>query len=187
VAALTIRLSMAYKPGKFDEETITHCGFTHDIGKTRIPISILNKPGKLTEEERRIMETHPIMGYLLLNYYLKKDRVICALAGLDHHERLDGSGYPKGIKKIDKYAQLISVVDVLDALMTERPYRSKTFSLRAALDYLLSEADRHKFDKNVVYTLISLARKDAPDPRHIKISREFREELPEEMTHEKYT
>ncbi|MDD5427693.1 MAG: HD domain-containing protein [Candidatus Omnitrophica bacterium] len=186
VAALTIRLSLAYKPGKFDKDTITHCGFTHDIGKTRIPISILNKPGKLTSEERMIMETHPVMGYLLLNYYLKKDRVICSIAGLDHHERLDGSGYPKGIKKIDKYSQLISVVDVLDALMTKRPYRGKSFSLRASLDYLLFESDRKRFDRDIVVTLICLARKEKTDPRHIKISREFREELPEEMTHEKY-
>jgi len=186
VAAFAIKLSLAYKPTRYDKQMITHCGFTHDIGKTRVPISILNKPARLTEKERRIMETHPAMGYLMLNYYLKKDRVICALASLDHHERLDGSGYPKGIKKIDKYTQLISVVDVMDALMTPRPYREKAFSLRASLDYLLKEADAGRFDMNIVLSLISLARKEKPDIRTMKISREIREDLPEELSHDKY-
>lgn len=179
VAALAIRLSLAYKPNIYDRMTTARCGFTHDIGKTRIPISILNKHGKLTEKERAIIETHPIMGYLLLSYYLKKDRDICSLANLDHHERLDGSGYPKGVMRIGKYAQLISVVDVLDALMTKRPYRKKAYTLRASLDYLLKQAYMKKIDAKIVLSLISLARKEKPDLQHIKISKEVREELPD--------
>lgn len=186
VAAFAIKLSLLHKPNGYNKQMIAHCGFTHDIGKTRIPISILNKPARLTKEERMIIETHPVMGYLILNYYLKKDRVICALASLDHHERLDGSGYPKGIKKINKYTKLISVVDVMDALMTSRPYRGKAFSLRASLDYLLKEADAGKFDLSTVLSLISLARKEKPDIRTMKVSREAREELPEELSHDKY-
>ena len=186
VAAFAIKLSLAYKPKGYDKQMIAHCGFTHDIGKTRIPIPILNKPARLTKEERRVIETHPVIGYLMLNYYLKKDRVICALASLDHHERLDGSGYPKGIKKINKYTKLISVVDVMDALMTPRPYREKAFSLRASLDYLLKEAYAGRFDINTVLSLISLARKKKPDIRTMKVSKETREELPEELTYDKY-
>ncbi|MFA5145876.1 MAG: HD domain-containing phosphohydrolase [Candidatus Omnitrophota bacterium] len=186
VAAFVIKLSRTYRPRIFDEEIISHCGFTHDIGKTRVPISILNKKEALTREERAVIETHPTMGYLLLNYYLKKDRVECALASLDHHERMDGSGYPCGIKRLSKYTQLISPVDVMDALMTSRPYRNKVFSLRATLDYLLREAVMKRLNKDVILTLISYARKDKPDIKKMKISAETRERLPEAMTHDKY-
>lgn len=186
VAAFTIKLSLTYPKGYYSREITSHCGFTHDIGKTRVPISILNKKEKLTENERHIIETHPLMGYLLLNYYLKSDRVECSLASLDHHERLDGSGYPKGIKSINKYTQLISPVDVMDALLAKRPYRAKSFSLRATLDYLLKEASEKKLNKEVVLKLISFARKAKPDIRSMKVSSEIREKLPEEMTHDKY-
>lgn len=186
IAAFAIKLSLLYKSKNYNDEIISHCGFTHDIGKTRIPVSILNKEKKLTKEERRVIETHPITGYLLLNYYLKSDRRDCALASLDHHERLDGSGYPNGIKRMNKYTQLISPIDVMDALMTKRPYRKKVFSLRAALDYLLKEADANKLNKDIVLTLISLARKERPDIHTMKISRELREEPPEELTYDKY-
>ncbi len=186
VAAFAIKLSLAYKPRSFKKEIVSHCGFTHDIGKTRVPISILNKAGRLTEKERRIIETHPAMGYLLLNYYLKKDRVECSLASLDHHERLDGSGYPNGIKKLGKYTQLISPIDVLDALMTKRPYRNKAFSLRPTLDYLIKEANSGKLNRHVVLTLISFARHDKPNIRSMKLSVKARGPLPEELTHDKY-
>lgn len=186
VAAFSIKLALAHSPKKYNRDIVSHCGFTHDIGKTRIPIAVLNKSGKLTSEERKIIETHPTMGYLLLNYYLKSDRVDCALASLDHHERPDGSGYPKGIKRIGKYTQLISCVDVMDALMSVRPYREKAFSLRATLDYLLKEADAKRLNKDIVFTLISYARKDKPDISAMKVAREAREPLPEELTHDKY-
>ncbi|MBI4974547.1 MAG: HD domain-containing protein [Candidatus Omnitrophica bacterium] len=186
IAAFAIKLGLLYDSKKYNREIVSHCGFTHDIGKTRIPISILNKEKKLTKEERFIIETHPITGYLLLNYYLKRDRRDCSLASLDHHERLDGSGYPKGIKRINRYTQLISPIDVLDALMTKRPYRKQAYSLRASLDYLLKEADSHRLSKNIVLTLVSLARKEKPDIRTMKISRKLRERLPEELTYEKY-
>ncbi|MCM8761570.1 MAG: HD domain-containing protein, partial [Candidatus Omnitrophica bacterium] len=71
VAAFTIKLSITYHPKEYDKEIIAHCGFTHDIGKTRIPTEILNKKERLTALERAIIETHPTIGYLLLNYYLK--------------------------------------------------------------------------------------------------------------------
>ncbi len=186
VAAFTIKLSCMYKPKSYAKELVSHCGFTHDIGKTRIPIAILNKKEKLTAFERAVIETHPTMGYLLLNYYLKSDRTECSLASLDHHERLDGSGYPNGIKKLSKYTQLISPIDVMDALMTKRPYRQKAFSLRASLDYLLKEVRLGRLNKDVVLILISYARKDKTPMRSIKISVEEREKLPEELTHDKY-
>lgn len=186
VAAFSIKMSLVYNPRNFDKEIVSHCGFTHDLGKTRVPISILNKKERLTPEERTILETHPTMGYLLLNYYLKQDRVECSLASLDHHERLDGSGYPKGIRKLSKYTQIISAVDVMDALMTKRPYRAQAFSLRTALDYLVEEANLGRINKNIVRALISFARKDKPDMRAMKIALKARDKLPEQLTHDKY-
>lgn len=186
VAAFAIKLSLLFDNRHYNKEIVSHCGFTHDIGKTRIPISVLEKSAKLTTTERALIETHPTAGYLLLNYYLKRDRVVCSLAGLDHHEKLDGSGYPRGIRRVNKYTQLISPVDIMDALMTRRPYRRKVFSLRATLDYLLKESDAKRLNKRVVLTLISLARKTKPDVGAMKISRIPREPLPERITHDKY-
>ena len=179
VAAISIKLASACGPKVYDVQTAARCGFTHDLGKTRIPISLLDKRGKLTKKEKIVMDTHSVAGYLLLEYYLKKERTVCALANLNHHERLDGSGYPNGIKKIDKYSRLISIVDILDALMTKRPYRSKMFTLRASLDYLLQQARMNKLDMNIVLSLVSLARKKKADIKSIKVSKIIREELPD--------
>ena len=186
LAAFVIKLSLSLKKNNYNEEIISHCGFTHDLGKTRIPIAILEKAKPLTKNEIAVIKTHPAIGYLLLNYYLKSDRIQCSLASLEHHEKLDGSGYPKGIKKISKYTQLISPVDIMDALMTKRPYRKADFSLRASLDYLVQEVRRGRLNEEIVLTLISYARKTKPDINSMKISKIIREKLPEELSHEKY-
>ena len=186
VAAFGIKMSLVLKKNRYSEEIVTHCGFTHDLGKTRIPIPILEKEGRLTRQELEVIKTHPIIGYLLLNYYLKSDRIECSLASLEHHEKLDGSGYPKGLNRLTKYTQLISPIDIMDALMTNRPYRQKVFSLRASLDYLLQEAREGRLNAEVVYALISLARKGKPPISSMKISKEAREGLPEDLAHEKF-
>ena len=74
----------------------------------------------------------------------------------------------------------------MDALMSVRPYREKAFSLRATLDHLLKEADANRLNKDIVLTLISYARKDKPDVSKMKVGKEAREPLPEELTHDKY-
>lgn len=182
VAALALKLSSAYRPGTFDKLTVARCGLTHDIGKTRVPAEIIEKSGMLTPDEKKIMNGHTMLGYLLLCHYLKKDRTICPLANLNHHERLDGSGYPRGIKKIGLYAQLISIVDILDALMTVRPYRNKPYTLRASLDYLINQARMKRFHMGMVLPLISMARKEksgSGDLSKLRISQEIREDIPD--------
>ena len=111
---------------KFDEKetkVLTLAGLLHDIGKMMIPQEIIKKPGKLSDEEYRIIQQHPVLGYELLkaqnaNYH------IC-MAALMHHERCDGHGYPNGYttKKIDSYAKIVSIADVFDALTAARTYR----------------------------------------------------------------
>jgi HD-GYP domain-containing protein (c-di-GMP phosphodiesterase class II) len=97
----------------------------HDIGKTKIPLEMLLKPGKLTEEEIIQMQRHPELGFQIL-----KDEpnvsLLSAHCALQHHERVDGSGYPRGLKggDIHEYARWIGMVDVFDALTTHRSYRN---------------------------------------------------------------
>lgn len=186
VAAFVTKLSITYKAKNFRPETVFYCGFTHDIGKTRIPREILEKKERLTRREMAIIETHPVIGYLLSSYYLGKRLASCSRAGLEHHERLDGSGYPNGTKKLSIYTQLVSPIDIMDALMTKRPYRKGAYSMRSALDYLAEEARRNRLNKSVVLSLISYARKEKPDIKDMVISKKVRDPLPEELTHDRY-
>lgn len=134
----------------------------HDLGKSRIPLRILNKRSPITADERHILKTHPLIGYVLLHYYFGKDCKTFAFSSFQHHERLDGSGYPQGIKKLNKYSHLIGIVDTLDALISARPYRKNPFSLRAAIDLLLDESEKGRFHKGLIHTLIRYARKAKP-------------------------
>lgn len=123
VVEMTVRL--ARKMGLSEEELvhIRRGALLHDIGKIAIPAAILQKPGPLTEEEWRIMRQHPVYAYELLApiAYLRPalDIPYC------HHERWDGSGYPRGLKgeEIPLAARIFAVVDVWDALRFDRPYR----------------------------------------------------------------
>lgn len=103
--------------------TASACGLFHDIGKLRIPKSILDKPDKLTPDEYDVIKTHPVSGYKLL-LKQKAEPAVCN-AALMHHERCDGTGYPLGLKgdKIDRFAKLVSIADVYDAMTASRVYR----------------------------------------------------------------
>lgn len=105
-------------------DTLTLAGLLHDIGKTKIPDEVLNKDGKLTDEEFQMIRNHPKYGYDILksqplNSHIKK-------AALMHHERCDGSGYPRGLtmEEIDDYALIIAIADVYDAMTAARSYRA---------------------------------------------------------------
>jgi len=110
---------------KVDEETQIQTGtgaLLHDIGKTRIPKEILDKPGPLSPEERTVINTHPVLGLALCqDVPLPRIAAQCILL---HHERLDGSGYPGGLtaELIPAHARILAVADVYDALTTTRVY-----------------------------------------------------------------
>ena len=99
-------------------------GLLHDLGKAMMPLEVLNKPGKLTEAEFAVMKSHPEAGYRML---LKSDHVDAAALDvcLHHHEKIDGSGYPKGLKgdEISLLAKMGAVCDVYDAITSNRPYK----------------------------------------------------------------
>jgi len=178
VVGLTVKMAITLKRPRFNKHIAAHMSFAHDMGKTRIPAKILEKTTPLTKSEHETLQTHPTIGYVLLNYYCVKHREICSLSSLEHHERLNGSGYPRGIKELSKYTNLITPNDVLDALMTSRPYRRACYTLRQALDYLLDRVKKGYYNKTTVYTLISYARKSKPPIRSIRISKRKREKPP---------
>jgi len=110
---------------KLEKEIATVCGLLHDIGKLRIPDHIIKKPDRLTDEEYKIVKNHPIEGYRIL--YDAKFNASIQNAALMHHERYDGKGYPLGIRgdRIDKYAKMVAIADVYDAMTAARVYRGK--------------------------------------------------------------
>lgn len=102
---------------------LTLCGLLHDIGKLTIPEEILAKPAKLTNAEYRVVQTHTVQGYNLIKELNINEHVKNAV--LMHHERCDGTGYPFGItaERIDRYAKIVSIADVYDAMTSARIYR----------------------------------------------------------------
>lgn len=105
---------------------LTYCGLLHDIGKSKIPVEILNKPDALTEKEFEEVKKHPVTGYKILEKSEEISKDI-ALGVLMHHEREDGSGYPLNLKssQIHYYAKVIAVVDVYDAMTSNRVYKKR--------------------------------------------------------------
>jgi len=102
-------------------------GLMHDIGKSQVPVEILNKPGKLLPDEMEIMKLHTTKGYYLLREVPQVPLVIM-WSVLQHHERMDGSGYPLHLKadNIHQFARIIAVADIYDAMTSDRIYRRRT-------------------------------------------------------------
>ena len=113
-------------------------GLLHDIGKTKISLDILNKPARLTDEEFAVMKQHPVFGYRMIKDRDEFSNEIC-MAVLQHHEKMNSKGYPVGFPsdKITQYARILTIADIYDALVTERPYKS-AFSQREAVEMIMS-------------------------------------------------
>jgi putative nucleotidyltransferase with HDIG domain len=131
---------------------LNYGAYLHDVGKAKLPEGLLQKPGKLTPEEWVIMKQHPSLGRELLEHgFLQEVGAIVE----QHHERLDGSGYPKGLKglEIALEAYIIAVTDTFDAMTTDRPYRA-ALPVSHALAELRKYADQH-YPQEVVETFIT--------------------------------
>lgn len=113
-------------------KTIGKGAMLHDIGKKRVPIEIINKKGKLTEEEFSIMKNHPSYGIDILKEMNEKCDITLAIAK-QHHEKLSGNGYPKGLKKdqIHPFAEIVMICDIFSALTTKRSYKKEMTSIEA--------------------------------------------------------
>jgi HD-GYP domain-containing protein (c-di-GMP phosphodiesterase class II) len=148
VTEMTVRLARVMGISE-DELVHVHRGaLLHDIGKIAIPDAILNKPGSLTDEEWVLMRQHPRFAYEMLapiEYLRPALDIPCC-----HHERWDGTGYPYGLKgeEIPLSARIFAIIDVWDALCSDRPYR-KAWPLQRVLEHLHKERGKH-FDPEVV-------------------------------------
>lgn len=125
----------------------------HDIGKTKVPKSILNKPGPLTDAERLIINRHPADGLEICRNMdlddLSKDCII------HHHEKLDGSGYPSGARRVPEHVRLVSVADIYDALTSDRPY-AKAYNTFRALKIIIREAEAGRLDKALCREFVTI-------------------------------
>jgi len=158
VTELTLKLAGKMGVSKQNLVHIRRGALLHDIGKLGVPDQILLKPDKLTDQEWIIMRQHP-------NYALEMLKPISYLQpALDipycHHEWWDGSGYPRGLKgeQIPLAARLFAIIDVWDALRSDRPYRS-AWSEKKSLEYIKSQAGTH-FDPDVVQAFLELIEKE---------------------------
>jgi len=158
VTELTLRIA---REMGIEEEELVHIrrgALLHDIGKMGIPDAILLKPGQLTDEEWNVMRQHPVYAYRMLS------RIEYLRPALDipyyHHEKWDGTGYPQGLKgeEIPLAARIFSIVDVFDALTSDRPYR-KAWPKERAIEYLREQSGKH-FDPRLAEVFLSLAERE---------------------------
>lgn len=148
VTSLAVKIAEFMELKKSDIDTVKYASLVHDLGKVVVPTEILSKPGKLDETEMALIREHAKQGYEMISE-LKIDLPI-AEAVYQHHERLDGSGYPRGLKgeEISIHARIIGVADVVEAMSSHRPYRA-ALGVRAALDEIESGSGRI-YDREVV-------------------------------------
>jgi putative nucleotidyltransferase with HDIG domain len=140
VAALAVQVGEGLGLSPTRLRSLAIGGLLHDIGKLSVPDAILQKPGPLTEDEFSVIKQHPERGRELLNELGGFDESVRRLV-LDHHERLDGSGYPRGIdaQELDLATRILAVCDVYDALVSRRAYRP-AWSREEALALLHDES-----------------------------------------------
>jgi len=154
-----------------EADLILHASPLHDFGKIGMPDSILHKPGKLDAEEWAVMQTHAALGEAMLK---RSSRVIVQTASIiagQHHEKWDGSGYPRGLRELDihVYARIAALADVFDALGSKRCYKNP-WPLEKILDLVKSESGKH-FDPQLVDVLCA----------NIDLFEEITKKYPDEM------
>jgi len=139
----------------WDLDLVVSSARLHDLGKISIPDSILNKPGKLTDEEFLVIKTHPEAGMRIIDQMMDRTKDADFLHNAKqfvayHHEKWDGSGYPYGLAgtNIPFQGRIMAVIDVYDALVSDRPYK-KSFSHEKAVDIIVSDSGTH-FDPLIV-------------------------------------
>lgn len=141
---------------KFPDKVVTNVLYAakiHDIGKLRVPVEILNKPGKLTVAEFELIKKHPKWGHDIIIDTIKNTEI--AKIVLQHHEKIDGSGYPYGLKGDDicMEAKIILVADSFDAMTTNRPYR-KAMDIKEAIKELRRYVGKW-YEKEIVEALVN--------------------------------
>ena len=160
VAEYAEKIARKLRLNEFDVDILTNLANLHDIGKVQIDLSILNKPGKYNDADWAEMKKHPEVGYEIVKeiVFLKK----YAKAILYHHEKIDGSGYPYGIKgdKISLFAKILTVADAYDAMTSNRPYKT-ALSQKKAIKELQRCSDKD-FDSKISSIMIEIIKEENP-------------------------
>ena len=164
VAKYAVSIARRMKLPRAVCEAIEIGGLLHDIGKIGVPESILTKPSRLTDEEYRIIQRHPVVGYETLEHIgmFRRNGVLDMV--LHHHERYDGTGYPHGLKgeEIPLGARILAAADAVDAMLSRRTYRN-----RLTADHAIGELLRHRgtqFDPAVVDAFVGILEREAEAP-----------------------
>ncbi|MGH2854875.1 MAG: HD-GYP domain-containing protein [Solirubrobacteraceae bacterium] len=146
-------------------ERLAYAAPLHDVGKVAIPDAILLKPGPLTAEERAIVETHAEEGHRLLRGSSSSILDMAATIALSHHEKWDGSGYPRGLagEEIPIEGRIVAVADVFDALTSDRVYRG-AYSIEQAVQLMREQRARH-FDPELLDIFLEVLSSSGPDAR----------------------
>ncbi len=167
ISKLCERLARGLGLNDHECHLIRHASPMHDIGKIGIPDHILLKPGKLTAEEWAIMKTHSDIGALILSGSESEFLQMAEIIAGSHHERWDGSGYPRGLKgeEIPLVSRIVTVCDVFDALTSDRPYK-KAWSAEDAITEMENQSGK-LFDPHVLRVFITLL------PEMVGISQQF--------------
>ena len=183
VAVLSTLLARDLIPDYQQYIRLSATGPTHDIGKICVPLEVLKKTTPLTKTERALIEHHTAAGYVLLSYYSRDSQNLACQVALEHHERRDASGYPRGIQLKDRLVEIIAVSDIYDALIKPRPYRSSAYDNRAALEEVTELAKQNKIGWDLAKSLIAHNRMSKPHYREITVSAEKRGTLPSRNFH----
>lgn len=153
-------------------------GPSHDLGKICVSPEILQKPTPLTIHEAGILKNHALAGYVLLAYYTGDRDNLTARVARDHHERHDGSGYPRGISACEELVEIVILSDIYDALISPRPYRPISFDNRSALEELTRMAAQGQIGWPALKALVAFNRRSRPDYHHCDVSLERRGRAP---------
>ncbi len=155
-------------------DTLLQAAPMHDIGKIGVPDRILLKPGKLDDEEWKLMRRHPQIGAGIIGRHASPLLEMARLVALTHHEKWDGSGYPRALRgeDIPLVGRIVAIADVFDALTTERPYK-KAWPVEEALALVRRERGAH-FDPALVDAFLGVL------PEILEIRRRYAEEPPQE-------
>jgi HD-GYP domain-containing protein (c-di-GMP phosphodiesterase class II) len=154
VTNLALTFARSLSLSSLELAALTNAGYLHDIGKIGVSDAILLKPGPLTPAERAVIETHPLIGEKIVEPlgFTSQEKDLILL----HHERWDGRGYPRGLQgnNIPFLCRVLALVDVFDALTSDRPYR-QAFTVPEALAEIEAQAG-YQFDPDLSYKFVNL-------------------------------
>ena len=174
IDAMTKRGIYTEEMGEWDMESVISSARLHDIGKIAIPDAILNKPDVLTKEEYQTMKTHSALGEQIIEQMVLRTGEVdflhnARLSAAYHHERWDGTGYPYGLKGIDipLHGRIMAIVDVYDALTSDRPYK-KSFPNEEAVTIIMDGSGKH-FDPKIADVFFEI--KNQFEVAKVKLSR----------------